>query len=138
MGSGFLGLSPVEMHKYRKHLERDDYMQNDLQNYTEQEIQMATYAGNIDIAIGLWEAKDWIAYSRIRQILLALIRGGRGDEVRLPQMQFIFFLNTHLYSRFPENWPDHRMFTADLPKGRTTAEPSWGAATRGEFWSIPL
>jgi hypothetical protein len=113
-------------------------MQYDLQNYTEEEIQMALGSANVDVAIELWRAKEWVVYSRIRNVLLGLIRGGRGDDVRIPHMQFIFFVNTHLYPRFPELWSDQRMFMSDLPKGRSTSEPSWDVATRGAFWSVRL
>lgn len=113
-------------------------MQYDLREYTEIEINAALVDANIDIAIRLWKSKDWITYSRVRGILIALIRGGRGDEVGLPQMQYIFFPNTHLYPRFPDSWPDQRMFVSDLPRGRSTNELSWEVATRGEFWSVQL
>lgn len=112
-------------------------MQYDIQHYSEDQIRSALNA-EIDMAIKLWKSKDWLVYSRVRDTLIALIRCGRGEEVKLPQMQFIYFVNTHLRTRYPDRMPDWKMFGLDLPAGRSTSEPSWQVATRGDFWSVPM
>lgn len=90
-------------------------MQYELQNYTEEKIQAALDAANIDTAIGLWKAKDWLTYSRTRDALIALLRAGHGEEVRLPHLQFIYFVNSHLLQQFSKRTSDERMFLADSP-----------------------
>jgi len=109
-------------------------MRKDIEDYAEREIAAAIYGADIDTAIVLWEEKDWKTYKATRDVLLALIRAGRGNEVQRPQLQFMYFINSHLRPRFPNFIPAWRMFKSDLPSGRSSAEPSWDVATRGEFW----
>lgn len=112
-------------------------MQFDINDYNQNQIQTAL-AADVQTAIGLWNDKDWHTYRSMRDVLLALIRSGRGDEVKLPQMQFMYFVNSHLLPcwRYPVS--DRKMFESALPRGRTINEEWWHVATRGEFWSVPF
>jgi len=110
-------------------------MLTNIEDYTEQEIEAAIYGADIETAIALWKEKDWQTYKATRDVLLALIRSGRGSEVQRPQFQFIYFINSHLRPRFPNFIPAWKMFRSDLPAGRSMSEPSWDVATRGDFWS---
>ena len=109
-------------------------MQYDIQNYTETQIKTALDAANIDTAIELWKAKDWQTYSQVRWAVMALLRAGRSDEVSLQQMQFIYFINTHLRFRYSDCVADWKIFTSDLPACRSIPDQAWAVATRGEFW----
>lgn len=111
------------------HLDINDYNQNQIK---------AALAANIQTAIALWEAKDWQTYKSMRDVLLALIRSGRGDEVGLEQMQFIYFIGTHLRDRLPSRMPDWRAFTAELPASRPAGDKAWKIATEGAFWNTVL
>jgi hypothetical protein len=113
-------------------------MRHDLQNYTEQQIQAALDAANIDTAIDLWKAKDWPVYSRTRNVLVALLRAGRGEEVKLSQLQFIYFVNTHLQPYVGHYMPDWKVFARELPPGRSIGDAVWVRATKGEFFSDVL
>lgn len=113
-------------------------MRYELWNYTEEQIQAALDAANIDVAIELWKAKDWPTYSRTRDVLIALLRAGRGDEVQLPHLQFIYFVNTHLQRHTCGYMPDRTVFARDLPKGRSIGDALWVRATKGEFFSEVL
>lgn len=113
-------------------------MRYDLQNYTEEQIQAALDAANVDTAIELWKAKDWPVYSQTRCVLVALLRAGRGDEVQLPQLQFIYFVNTHLQPYVSHYMPDWKVFGRDLPRGRSIGDAVWVRATKGEFFSEVL
>jgi len=109
-------------------------MRKNIEDYTEKEIEAAIYGADIETAIALWKEKDWQTYKAARDTLVALMRAGRGNEVQRPQFQFIYFVNSHLRPRFPNFYPEWRMFTMDLPAGRSMDERSWEVATRGEFW----
>jgi len=113
-------------------------MRYDLQNFTEQQIQAALDAANIDAAIELWKAKDWPAYSRTRDVLIAVLRARRGDEVQLPHLQFIYFVHTHLQPHIGGYMPDRSVFARDLPGGRSIGDALWVRATKGEFFSEVL
>lgn len=89
---------------------------------------------NIQTAITLWEAKDWQTYKATRDALLTLIRSGRGDEVGIEQMQFIYFINTHLRPRLPGLKADSILFKMDLPPTRPRGDKAWEIATEGAFW----
>lgn len=102
------------------------------------EAQSIIDAATIEAAIDLWKAKDWQTYKTQRDVLVALIRNGEGDRVSLPNMQFIYFINTHLRRLWPRLHADQRIFLAGLPPGRSTDEPVWQVATKGDFWSFPL
>lgn len=109
-------------------------MRYDLKNYTEEQIQAAIDAANIDTAIELWKAKDWAVYSRTRDVLVSLLRAGRGDEVGLPQIQFMYFIVTHLQPYACDRMPDWKVFARDLPRGRSIGDAVWMRATLGEFF----
>ena len=111
------------------HLDINDYNQNQIE---------AALAANIQTAIALWEAKDWQTYKSMRDVLLALIRSGRGDEVGIEQMQFIYFIGTHLRRRLSRQMPDWKAFTAELPASRPAGDEAWKIATEGAFWSETL
>ena len=104
-----------------------------ISGYTDEQLQTALDFANIDSAIALWRAKDWATYQGTRKALLTLIRSEYADMVDIPHLQFILFITSHLASRFPMRLPAWRMFTKDLPVGRSTDEPSWAAATSGDF-----
>lgn len=108
-------------------------MKTSIQNYTSEQIETALACANIDTAITLWKQKDWKTYQGTRQALIAIIRVGYGELVGIPQMQFLYFINSHLASRFPIRMPDWKLFTSDLPKGRSIDEPSWAVASSGDF-----
>lgn len=113
-------------------------MRYDLKSYTEEQIKAAIDAANIDTAIELWKAKDWPVYSQTRSVLVALLRARRGGEVQLPQLQFIYFVNTHLQPHVGQYMPDWKVFTRDLPRGRSIGDAVWMKATKGEFFSEVL
>jgi hypothetical protein len=113
-------------------------MRYNIQNYTEEQIQAALDAADIDTAIELWKAKDWQLYSRVRDTLVAMLRAGRGDELKLPQIQFIYFMNTHLQRHFSYYLPDWKVFTRDLPRGQSIGDAAWTRATKGDFFSEVL
>lgn len=113
-------------------------MQNCQPTHTEEEIRNALESATVHTAIQLWEKKDWETYKTRRDLLISLIRSGQGDAVLLPQMQFVYFVNTHLRAYWPSLNVDRQIFLAGLPRGRTTEDLSWQSATRGEFWSVPL
>lgn len=95
----------------------------------------AALAVNIQTAIALWETKDWPTYKTTRDMLLALIRSGRGNEVGIGQMQFIYFVNTHLRHRFVLPMSDQRIFLTELPVGKPAGDQTWTVATEGRFWA---
>lgn len=109
-------------------------MQYEPMNYTEDQIQVALDTADIDTAIELWKAKDWLTYSRTRNTLIALLRAGRGDEVRLPHIQFIYFVNTHLQPYVGQYLSNRLVFARDLPPGRSIGDAVWMRATLGEFF----
>ncbi len=109
-------------------------MRYDLQDYTEDQIQAALESANIDAAIELWKAKDWPTYSRIRDVLISLLRAGRGDDVQLPHIQFIYFVNTHLQPYVGQYLSNRLVFARDLPPGRSIGDAVWMRATLGEFF----
>lgn len=98
----------------------------------------AALAANIHTAIVLWEAKDWTAYKTSRDALLDLIRSGRRDAVGLDQMQFIYFINTHLRHRFARPMEDEWMFLMALPGHHPAGDEAWRIATEGRFWTEAL
>lgn len=89
---------------------------------------------NIQTAIALWEAKDWQTYKATRDALLTLIRSGCGDQVSIEQMQFIYFIITHLRPRLPGLRADSVLFKMDLPPARSSGDTAWKIATEGAFW----
>ena len=98
----------------------------------------AALAANIQTAIALWEAKDWITYKASRDVLLDLNRSGEGDEIGIEQMQFIYFVNTHLRHRFARPMTDDRMFLMALPSHHPAGDEAWRIATEGRFWTEAL
>jgi len=111
------------------HLDINDYNQNQIK---------AALAANIQTAIALWEAKDWHTYRSMRDVLLALIRAGRGDEVGIEQMQFAYFIGTHLRHRFSAQMPDWRAFVAELPASSPAGDKAWKIATESAFLNTVL
>lgn len=112
-------------------------MHFDINDYNQNQIQSAL-AANIQTAIALWEAKDWQTYRSMRDVLLALIHSGRGDKVGIEQMQFAYFIGTHLRRRFSGRMPDWRAFTAELPASHPAGDRAWQIATEGAFWNTVL
>lgn len=104
-----------------------------VENYTENQIETAIACANLETAIELWREKNWKTYQATRQALIAAIQSGDGDRVGISQMQFIFFINSHLAPRFPSRMPDWKFFTKDLPRGCSTDERSWTVASSGDF-----
>jgi hypothetical protein len=111
------------------HLRKDDYNQNQIKT---------AIAVNIQTAIALWESKDWHTYKTTRDSLLTLIRSGRADDVGIDQLQFIYFVNTHLRHRFSTPMSDAVLFANDLPLKYPAGDHSWKVASEGAFWSQPL
>ncbi|RYH70094.1 MAG: hypothetical protein EON54_01845 [Alcaligenaceae bacterium] len=111
------------------HLNINDYNQNQIN---------AALTANVETAIALWEAKDWQTYESTRGALLALIRCGQGGKVGIQQMQFIYFINTHLRHRFSTPMPDLVMFKKALPPSHPVGDKAWDVASGGAFWSEPL
>lgn len=96
-------------------------------------------AANIQTAVALWEAKDWATYKTTRDVLLDLIRSGRSNEVGIEQMQFIYFVNTHLLHRFGMGMTaNQRIFLAPQPSHHPGRDQGWQVATEGRFWSEKL
>jgi hypothetical protein len=112
-------------------------MKFNIVGYTDEQLQTALDFANIDNAIELWQRKDWAVYQETRKGIWAIQRELRlCGYVGTPQTQFTWFVFTHLKPRFPPGLTEWRMFTLDLPPGRTTDEPSWAVATAGEFWNV--
>jgi hypothetical protein len=109
-------------------------MHLDISNYNQNQIK-AALAANIQTAIALWKAKDWVTYQTTRDTLLSLLRSGRGEEVDVAQMQFIYFLTTHLRYRFVMPLTDERLFMADLPPTHPKGDKAWNTASAGAFWA---
>ena len=107
------------------HLAINDYNQNQINT---------ALTANIQTAIALWEAKDWQNYNATRDTLLTLIRSGRGNKIDIEQMQFIYFINTHLRHRFRSPLTDRRLFIADLPSTHPVGDKAWNVASAGSFW----
>lgn len=107
-------------------------MQTNNKNENDNQIN-AAIAANIQTAIALWEAKDWRTYKTTRDALLSLIRSGRGGEVGIKQMQFIYFVNTHLRTWFALPTSDQQMFLATTAE-QSKSDKAWNTATEGEFW----
>ena len=95
-------------------------------------------AANIHTAIALWKAKDWTTYKTTRDVLVDLIRSGSGNEIRIDQMQFIYFVNTHLRHRFAAPMPDFVLFKKELPLTHPVGDRAWNVATEGAFWTEGL
>lgn len=112
-------------------------MHTDNKNDIQDQIN-ADLAANIHKAIALWEAKDWTTYKTTRDALLELIRSGRGAEVGIEQMQFIYFINTHLRHRFAVPMPDFVLFKRDLPPTHPIGDKAWNVAAEGAFWAEVL
>jgi hypothetical protein len=98
------------LHKYLTDNQRVGMTFN-IEGYTDEQLQAALDFANIDNAIELWHRKDWATYQETRKTL---------------------------WARFPRGLTEWRMFTSDLPPGRSTDEPSWAVATAGEFWNVIL
>lgn len=98
----------------------------------------AALAANIHTAIALWQAKDWTGYKTMRDTLMDLIRSGYGDEIGIEQMQFIYFVNTHLRYRVAREVGDRTMFLVTLPATKPAGDAAWTTATEGRFWTDPL
>ncbi len=114
-------------------------MKFNIEGYTDEQLQAALDFANIDNAIELWRRKDWATYQETRKALWAIKREIRFcGFIGTPQIQFTWFIFTHLRPRFPRSLTEWRMFTSDLPPGRSTDEPSWAVATAGEFWNVTL
>lgn len=112
-------------------------MHLDINDYTQNQIN-AALAADIQTAIALWKAKDWPTYKSARDVLLALIRSGRGIEIGIGQMQFIYFINTHLRHRFALPMTDQKTFLAQLPSARPIGDKAWNFASEGAFWAETL
>jgi hypothetical protein len=61
-------------------------------------------------AYNLWQSDNWSWYEAQRQVLLKSIRAGRVEQVRLPQLQYIYFVETHLRPLFNEDVSDRELF----------------------------
>lgn len=109
-------------------------MQTNNKNENDNQIN-AAIAVNIQTAIALWEAKDWQTYVTTRDALLALIRSGHGGDIGIEQMQFIYFVNTHLRRRFAVPMADAVLFKKELPPTRSSNDKAWEVATKGTFWN---
>ena len=112
-------------------------MQLDVSNYNQNQIAVALTA-NIQTAIALWEAKDWRTFKATRDALLTLLRCGLSDKVGVDQMQFIYFLTTHLRYRFVMPLIDERLFMADLPPTHPIGDKAWNIASAGAFWGLAM
>jgi len=111
---------------------------NNKKNDDTQDQSQAALSADIHTAIALWKAKDWTTYKTLRDTLLRVIRSGRGDEVGIRQMQFIYFINTHLRHRFAREVSDQTMFLVALPPHRPVDDTAWRIATEGQFWNEAL
>lgn len=104
-----------------------------IEGFTDEQIRTAIEYANLETAIELWREKDWETYQATRKALLAALRSDYSDRVGIPQMQFIFFINSHLAPRFPVRMPSWRLFTKDLPDGHSIENRSWAVASSGDF-----
>lgn len=111
---------------------------NQTQKYDENQIQIVLAGANVQMAIALWRAKKWVTYSEMRDTLISLIRSGRGDEVELPQMQFIYFINTHLRQLTGLPLPDWLLFTKDFPWQEPRATRTWDTERHAAVWRETL
>ena|ERR1700690_2772149 len=109
-----------------------------LENYTDDEVAAVLESADIGTAIELWKEKDWDTYSATRDVLRSLLRAGYGELIETRNVQFMYFVTTHLYARSPFAVTDSRLFQIDLPKMTRKQEASWARATVGEFWSVSL
>jgi hypothetical protein len=112
-------------------------MHLDINNDNQNQINTALTV-SIQTAIALWQAKDWQTYKATREALLTVIRSGQSDKVGKEQMQFIYFIDTHLRSRFVSPMAARSMFAHDLPLKNLMTDRAWNTATEGIFWDEEL
>lgn len=114
-------------------------MQGQTKEYTEEHIEAALAGSDIAAAITLWRVKDWDTYRSTCEALVWLIRSGRSAEVGMPQMQFLYFINTHLRHRISTpDLSDWRVFMTEFPDDQFQPDRAWATATAGRFWTEPI
>ncbi|MGA7194078.1 MAG: hypothetical protein WBW94_10640 [Anaerolineales bacterium] len=113
-------------------------MNYNLEKYTDDQVSAVLKSADIGTAIELWEEGDWDTYSKTCDVLRSLLRAGYGDVIETRHVQFMYFITTHLYSRFPFKITDSRLFQIDLPAMTREQDATWARSTIGEFWTETL
>lgn len=94
----------------------------------EAKIQFFLVAANLEAARKLWMSRDWPTYSRVRDKLVGLTKVGRGRELTLQNLKFIYFVNS-LLPYFDHYLPDEEMFSSDVPRALTLRSGRSGEET---------
>jgi hypothetical protein len=79
-------------------------------NHSEDRLEAAMGAANIDTAIALWNERDWRTYVDVRDSLLTLLRSGRKEKMTMEHLHFIYFVNAQLRPRFSSDFSEKQVF----------------------------
>jgi len=104
------------MNHHEEHMEDDAREHQPGLVSEEAKVQFILVAANSDKARQLWISGNWSTYSRVRDKLLDLVRSGRGRELTLENLKFIYFVNHSLLPYFDRNLSDQEMFSSDIPQ----------------------
>lgn len=103
-------------------------------HYTEQEALVALESADVETAIALWKAKDWVTYEAMRDVLLGFLRAGCSDLITTRHIQFIYFVQTHLQTYRHGVESDRQIFMADPATKTCICAARWDFASSGAFF----
>jgi hypothetical protein len=97
--------------------------------------QIALRIADLDLAIWLWQMKDWRAYKALQGSSVDVLKQRRLELIEPRHIQFIWFVNSHLRTHMPMGLSSQQMFETDLPECVLNGEV---AARRNRIERSPL
>ncbi len=85
-------------------------------DFDEDQYRAALTCATADAAMALWREGDWITYANTREALVSLVRKGRGHELGIDAIRFIYFVNTRLMGQGDESRVDREVFLRGTPQ----------------------